>query len=73
MCHLQVTSQKDRIEKTRGQLATNPKANDRMAAEESVLQGLATKLSSECGWLGTGGSQPGWPTHLLRSVCLAPC
>ena len=47
MRHMQVTSQKDRIEKTRGQLATNPKANDRMAAEESVLQGLATKLSSE--------------------------
>ena len=48
-CLPQVTSQKDRIEKTRGQLATNPKANDRMAAEESALQGLATKLSSE--WL----------------------
>jgi cysteinyl-tRNA synthetase len=41
-----VTSQKDRIEKTRGQLASNPKASDRMAAEESTLQGLATKLSS---------------------------
>lgn len=39
---------KDRIDKTRTQLATNPKASDKMAADESTLQGLATKLSSEC-------------------------
>ena len=38
---------KDRIEKTRTQLASNPKAGDKMAQEESNLQGLATKLSSE--------------------------
>lgn len=57
----QVTSQKDRIEKTRGQLASNPKATDRMAAEESTLQALATKLSSECAaaWYTAGLSSWG--------------
>lgn len=66
----QVTSQKDRIEKTRGQLASNPKATDRMAAEESTLQALATKLSSECAtaWHTPGLPRLGLPACVMQQM-----
>ena len=55
----QVTAKKDSIEKIRLRIASDPKAQDKVTAEEGVLQGLAGKLSGALQWRRSRGAREG--------------